>query len=560
VEALLDCLDIVGAAPPGRYAKEARYALLLSLSEYQLSEVPENRRPSVLKQVREWYANDPSSGVHGAANWLLRQWGEQAYVKQIDETPMAPSADREWFTLAVKVKPTPPVRMDFVDAAKRDSVFRERAAVSSHPWKVSFFHWDETGSKDPPTDLKTVLNSSVKAQWETENLSFHWGKGLPVQDVKNDHFAAVATRSITLSKEPCAAIVTFDDGVRVWLDDQIIYENWGFNDIKSAAVLIENKPGDHTLKIDYIKIGGGYTLRWEPVNQATLDEFQAAFRPRSFYYTFVVFPAGEYTIGSPEDEQPKREKDEVLHRVRLTRSFAILNREVTFAELIAFNRERYEDYMGQVSQHPESSVSAVDWYDAVQFSRCLGTQYGLSEGDQAYADPDSPSSGPRETSPSANWAPLNWPLDPSRRGFRLPSEAEWEIASRGDVRTSYGFGSDVGLLDRYGWFEENSGGRMHLPMERRPSHRGLFDMHGNTFEWVHDWYGNYGGSRAADPLGATGGSNRVYRGGSWYDRAANCRTALRLRNVPTFRADDLGFRLALSPVGVAAESGQDKKK
>jgi hypothetical protein len=277
VEALLDCLDIVSAAPPGRYAKESRYALLLALGEFRLSEVPENRRPSVLKQVRDWYATDPSSGVHGAASWLLRQWGESAYVKQIDETPMSPSVDREWFTLAVTVKPTPPVRMDFVDAAERDSVFRERAAVSSDPWKVSFFHWDETGPKDPPTDWQTVLNSSVKAQWETENLSFHWGKGLPVQDVKNDHFAAVATRSITLSKEPYAAIVTFDDGVRVWLDDQIIYENWGFNDIKSAAVLIENKPGDHTLKIDYIQIGGGYTLRWEPVNQATLDEFQGAF-------------------------------------------------------------------------------------------------------------------------------------------------------------------------------------------------------------------------------------------------------------------------------------------
>jgi formylglycine-generating enzyme required for sulfatase activity len=101
---------------------------------------------------------------------------------------------------------------------------------------------------------------------------------------------------------------------------------------------------------------------------------------------------------------------------------------------------------------------------------------------------------------------------------------------------------------------------MHSPLELRPGHRGLFDMHGNAFEWVHDWNGDYGGSLAADPLGATGGSNRVYRGGSWYDRAANCRTALRLRNVPTFRADDLGFRLALSPVGVAAESGQDKKK
>ncbi|MEY4179046.1 MAG: hypothetical protein RLY70_2620 [Planctomycetota bacterium] len=391
VEALLDCLDIVSATPPGRYVKEVRYALLLSLAEYQLSEVPENRRAAVLKQVREWYATDPSSGVHGASNWLLRQWGESKYVKKIDETPLAPSADREWFTLAVKVKP---------DAAK----------------------------------------------------------------------------------------------------------------------------------------------------------------PATFYYTFVVFRADEYTIGSPDDEQPKRDKNEVLHRVRLTRSFAILNREVTFAELIAFNRERYEDFMGQMSQRPESSVAAVDWYDAVQFSRWLGTQYGLSESDQAYADPDSPSSGPRETSPSANWAPRNWPLDPSRRGFRLPSEAEQEIASRGDVRTSYGFGSDVGLLDRYGWFQENSGRRMHSPLERRPSHRGLFDMHGNANEWVHDWYGDYGGSRAVDPLGATGGSVRVLRGGGWSNVAAGCRAAFRGGGDPAGRGIALGFRLALSLVGVVAESGQDKKK
>jgi formylglycine-generating enzyme required for sulfatase activity len=391
VEALLDCLDIVSAAPLGRYAKESRYALLLALAEFELHDVPENRQPSVLKQVRDWYATDPSSGVHGAANWLLRKWGEQPYVKRIDETPMAPSVDREWFTFAVTVKP---------EAAK----------------------------------------------------------------------------------------------------------------------------------------------------------------PTTFYYTFVVFRADEYTIGSPDDEQPKRDKDEVLHRVRLTRSFAILNREVTFAELIAFNRERYEDLMGQMSQRPESSVAAVNWYDAVQFSRWLGTQYGLSESNQAYADPDSPSSGPRETDSRANWAPLNWPLDPSRRGFRLPSEAEREIASRGGVRTSYGFGSDVGLLDRYGWFQGNSGGRMHSPLELRPGHRGLFDMHGNANEWVHDWYGDYGGSRATDPLGATGGSGRVIRGGSWRSDAAGCRTALRSGDDPTFRGSFLGFRLALSPVGVPAESGQDKKK
>jgi formylglycine-generating enzyme required for sulfatase activity len=127
------------------------------------------------------------------------------------------------------------------------------------------------------------------------------------------------------------------------------------------------------------------------------------------------------------------------------------------------------------------------------------------------------------------------------------------------VRTSYGFGSDLGLLDRYGWFEENSGDRMHLPMERRPSLRGLFDMHGNAFEWVHDWYGDYGGSRAADPLGATGGSARVVRGGGYAVPADYCRPANRRGYTPSFRGNFLGFRLALSFVGVSAESGKDKK-
>ena len=404
VEALLDCLEIVSTAPPGRYAKESRYALLLALAEFRLSEVPENRRPSVLKQVRDWYANDPSSGVHGAANWLLRQWGENAYVKQIDETPMAPSADREWFTLAVKVKPEAP--------------------------------------------------------------------------------------SSPLSR---------------------------------------------------------------------LFEFKSA-TPTTLYYTFVVFPAGEYTIGSPEDE-PERFSNEIRHKVSLSRPFALLNREVTFAELIAFQPE-YDDALKQVPQwRPELAGAFVDWYDAVQFSRWLGTQLDppLSEADQAYADPESPTSGERESGSQASWAPKNWPVDVSRRGFRLPSEAEFEIACRSGVLTSYGFGSDVGLLDRYGWYAANSGGRMHVPMELRPGHRGLFDMHGNALEWVHDRPRDYILADSTNPLSNDQGSYRVARGGNWVIDAADCRSAYRSRFGPTIRTNVLGFRLALSFVGVPAEPRGDKK-
>ena len=75
--------------------------------------------------------------------------------------------------------------------------------------------------------------------------------------------------------------------------------------------------------------------------------------------------------------------------------------------------------------------------------------------------------------PQVTWAPRNWPLDLDQRGFRLPTESEWEVVVRSGSRTAYGFGSEVALLDRFGWFIENSGKHVHPPRELRPSVRGL---------------------------------------------------------------------------------------
>ena len=83
---------------------------------------------------------------------------------------------------------------------------------------------------------------------------------------------------------------------------------------------------------------------------------------------------------------------------------------------------------------------------------------------------------------------------------------------------------------------------------------GLFDLHGNLFEWSHDWFGDYGVDAITDPLGAKEGSYRVFRGGSWNNDAANCRSAYRDTNDPTNRASNYGFRLALSPSGVTPEA------
>jgi formylglycine-generating enzyme required for sulfatase activity len=135
-----------------------------------------------------------------------------------------------------------------------------------------------------------------------------------------------------------------------------------------------------------------------------------------------------------------------------------------------------------------------------------------------------------------------------RRGFRLPTEHEWEIACRGDTGSAYGFGGDLAVLHRYAWYANSSEERGHLPRELRPNLRGLFDMHGNVWEWCHDWYGNYSEADTQDPIGTPRGLNRVDRGGGWYNVAAYSRSSMRRSHAPSHRqADLIGCRLALFP-------------
>jgi formylglycine-generating enzyme required for sulfatase activity len=129
------------------------------------------------------------------------------------------------------------------------------------------------------------------------------------------------------------------------------------------------------------------------------------------------------------------------------------------------------------------------------------------------------------------------------------------VVARSGSRTAYGFGSDVALLDRFGWSTEN--GKLVRPgRELRPSVRGLFDLHGNLFEWTYDWTGDFGGSQT-DPIGAQEGTYRVYRGGSYDQVASSSRAAYRNMLAPSVLTSNTGVRLAMSILpGVSSPAEQ----
>lgn len=123
----------------------------------------------------------------------------------------------------------------------------------------------------------------------------------------------------------------------------------------------------------------------------------------------------------------------------------------------------------------------------------------------------------------------------------LPTEAQWEYACRAGTTGRYaGY-----ALDAMGWYDDNSDSKTHIVGQKNPNPWGLYDMHGNVYEWCSDWFGDYSGSATTDPTGASTGSHRVDRGGSWYDPAEDCRSANRNIYTPSYRNSDLGFRLAL---------------
>jgi len=222
----------------------------------------------------------------------------------------------------------------------------------------------------------------------------------------------------------------------------------------------------------------------------------------------VPIPAGEFMMGSPQSD-PGRMDQEILHRVILTQSFHLGQTEVTQGQWKTVMDTTPWEEESNVRQGDDYPAVLVNWNDAVEFCRKLSEKEGVQ--------------------------------------YRLPTEAEWEYACRAGTTTVYSFGDDPSPLGEYSWYSENvretGENHVHIVGQKKPNPWGLYDIHGNVWEWCQDWVGPYPYEAVTDPRTLSSGQLRVNRGGSWNHSPWYCRSAFRGGSTVFTCNSYLGFRV-----------------
>ncbi|QTA79721.1 Sulfatase-modifying factor enzyme domain-containing protein [Desulfonema limicola] len=268
----------------------------------------------------------------------------------------------------------------------------------------------------------------------------------------------------------------------------------------------------------------GYNLSSSDSNTVSIKTPKVTTPPPGGDYTnglgmsFVELPSGTFMMGSPTDE-PGRSSGEILHQVTLTKAFYMMTTEVT--------QGQWEAVMGTNPSYftacgGSCPVEQVSWNDIQEFITKMNLR---GEGT-----------------------------------YRLPTEAEWEYAARAGSTTAFANGGITNTsctpvdpnLDAMGWYcgndDVDGSSTTHPVAQKQANAWGLYDMHGNVWEWCQDWYGTYPADAVTDPVGPETGSYRMLRGGSWNFNAQYCRSAYRNFTNPTIRLIHLGLRLVLSQV------------
>ncbi len=227
----------------------------------------------------------------------------------------------------------------------------------------------------------------------------------------------------------------------------------------------------------------------------------------------VKVPAAAFLMGDDVDGP--------IHRVEITKPFMIATAPVSQALFQAVTGRDPSHFKGD-----HLPVETITWFEALQFCNDLSKMLNL---EYAY----------RIDGEQVEWGQESF-------GFRLPTEAEWEYACRAGTTTRFACGDLTSNLETMAWYVKNSEKQTQPVKSKSPNAWGIFDMHGNVWEWVWDRYGAYPGGLEADAKGPERGAIRVIRGGGWSGDARLCRAANRVDDSPGYRRGGLGFRLARS--------------
>lgn len=235
---------------------------------------------------------------------------------------------------------------------------------------------------------------------------------------------------------------------------------------------------------------------------------------------FVWIEAGTFVMGAPRRQDGRADPDGPPHQVTLTRGFWLGKFALTqrvWAEVMGTTPWAGKKY---VREHPNCPAVCVSWDEVQAFIQHLNETAG-------------------------DWR------------YRLPTEAEWEYACRAGTTSAWSMGDDESQLGEYAWYGANAwnvGERYaHEVGLKKPNPWGLYDMHGNVYEWVQDRYGPYAGTAQTDPAGPPKGAARIRRGGSFYFNARSLRSAFRSHRSPRHSNSRTGVRLVRVEAPMPAE-------
>jgi len=240
---------------------------------------------------------------------------------------------------------------------------------------------------------------------------------------------------------------------------------------------------------------------------------------------FVLINGGTFTMGSPKNEQERNDNEGPQHQVTVS-SFNMGKYEVT--------QKEYQEVMGANPSYFKGDnlpVEQVSWFDAIEYCNRRSQKEGLI---LVYV---------------VNGTNVVW--NQNANGYRLPTEAEWEYACRAGTTTPFNTGKNITTSQanyngNYPYKKNAKGTYFDKPTpvgSFYPNNWGLYDMHGNVWEWCWDWYADYHRGAQTDPLGASSEFYRVDRGGGWGNNAHHLRSAYRNGITSSNRHNDLGFRL-----------------